>query len=148
MVAKIDIPKALVYIRRNLFKTELKCQRSLDVADPDWRSDSKARIEGLDKFGLKPVQEGHGVAYAVKCQHPCSVIQVHAYPRGVRTIGRLVHAVVPRWVTGVRTKQTPGFVVIAQQTERTFALSTDAPIGHSDGELPVPLDLPVEAASR
>lgn len=35
MVAKIDIPKALVSIRRNLFKTELKCQRSLDVADPD-----------------------------------------------------------------------------------------------------------------
>lgn len=93
------------------------------------------------------MQEGHAVAYAVKCQHACGVVQVHAYPRGVGGIDGCVHAVVPGRVTRVGAEETPGLVVVAQQTQRAFALPADAPVGHSDGELPAPLDLPVEAAS-
>lgn len=93
------------------------------------------------------MQEGHGVAYAIKCQHTRSVVQVHAYPWGVRGVDGFVHAVVPGRVARVRAEETPGFVVVAQQTQRAFALPADAPVGHPDGELPAPLDLPVEAAS-
>lgn len=93
------------------------------------------------------MQEGHGVAYAVKSQHPRSVIQVHAYSGRVGAADGFVHPVVPGRVTGVRAEQTPGLVVVAQQTQRAFAFTADAPVGHSDGELAAPLDLPVEAAS-
>lgn len=93
------------------------------------------------------MQETHGVAYAVECQHARSVVQVHAYPGGVGPADGFVHPVVPGGVARVGAEQTPGFVVVAQQTQRAFALPADAPVGHPDGELPTPLDLPVEAAS-
>lgn len=121
---------------------------SLDVTDLDWGSNSKAWIKGLNKLGLKPVQKGHGAAYAVKCQHTCSVVQVHAYPGRVGATDGFVHSVVPGRVTRVWTEETPGFVIVAQETQWTFALSADALVGHSNRELPTPLNLPVEAASR
>lgn len=93
------------------------------------------------------MQEGHAVAYAVKCQHTCSVVQVHGYPGGVGGVDGFVHPVVPGGVTRVRAEETPGFVVVAQQTEGALALAADALVGHSNGELSSPLDLPVEAAS-
>lgn len=93
------------------------------------------------------MQEGHAAAYAIKRQHTCSVVQVHAYPGGVGGGDGFVHPVVPGRVTCVGAEEAPGFVVVAQQTQRAFALPADAPVGHSDGELPAPLDLPVEAAS-
>lgn len=120
---------------------------SFDIADFDWGSNSKTWIDRLNKCGLKPVQEVHAVAYAVKCQHARRMIQVHAYPGGVGGIDVLVHAVVPRRVTSVRAEETPGFVVVAQQAQWAFALPADAPVGHPYGELPAPLNLPVEAAS-
>lgn len=94
------------------------------------------------------MQEGHGVAYAVERQHTCSVVQVHTYPGRVRAVHWLVHPVVPGRVTCVRTEETPGLVVVAQEAQGAFALATDALVGHSNGELPAPLNLPVEAASR
>lgn len=94
------------------------------------------------------MKEGHGATYAVKCQHTCSVVQVHAYPGWVGATDGFVHPVVPGRVTWVRTEETPRFVVVAQETQWAFALSADALVGHADGELPTPLDLPVEAASR
>lgn len=120
---------------------------SFDIADLDWSSNSKAWIDGLNKCGLEPVQEGHAVTYAVKCQHTCSVVQVHAYLGGVGGVDGFVHAVVPGRVTRVRAEETPGFVVVAQQTQGAFALPADAPVGHSNGELPTPFNLPVEASS-
>lgn len=93
------------------------------------------------------MQEGHAATDAVKCQHTFSVVQVHGYPGGVGGVDGFVHAVVPGRVTRVRAEETPGFVVVAQQTQRTFAFPADAPVGHSDGELPTPFDLPVEAPS-
>lgn len=139
-----------------MYETREKCfqifrpqisRGSLDVADLDWGSNSEARIEGLNKCGLKPVQEAHGVADAVKCQHPRRVVQVHAYPGGVGATDGFVHPVVPGGVARVGAEQAPGFVVVAQQTQRAFAFPADAPVGHPDGELPIPFDLPVEAAS-
>lgn len=56
-----------------------------------------------------------------------------------------VHPIVPSGVARVGAEEAPGLVVVAQQTQRAFALSADAPVGHADGELPAPLDLPVEA---
>lgn len=129
-------------------KAQMQYSWSLDVTDPDWCSNSKAWMEGLSKFGLKPVQEGHGVAYAVKRQHTCSVVQVHAYPGRVGAADGCVHPVVPGRVTRVWTEETPGFVIVAQQTQWTFALSADALVGHSNRELPTPLDLPVETGPR
>lgn len=93
------------------------------------------------------MQEVHAVAYAVKCQHARRVIQVHAYTGGVGGVDVFVHTVVPRGVTSVRAEEAPGFVVVAQQAQRAFALPADAPVGYPNGELPAPLDLPVEAAS-
>lgn len=120
---------------------------SLDVADLDRGSNSKAWIERLHKRGMKPVQECHGVAYAVKCQHSCSVVQVHTYPGGVGGVDGSVHSVVPGGVTSVGAEEAPGFIVVAQQAQWAFALSADALVGNSDGEFPAPLDLPVEATS-
>lgn len=97
--------------------------------------------------GLKPVQEGHGAAYAVKGQYTCHVVQVHTYPGGMGALDSFVHAVVPGGVTRVGAEETPGFVVVAQQTQWAFALPADAFVGNPDGELAVPLDFPVEAAS-
>lgn len=94
------------------------------------------------------MQEGHGVAYAVKGQHPRTVVQVHAYPGGVGAADGFVHAVVPGRVAGVGAQQAPGLVVVAQQTQGAFALPADALVGHPDGELPAPLYLPVEAPPR
>ena len=125
----------------------LEHQCSLEIADLDRGSDSKARIEGLDERGLKPVQEGHAVAYAIKRQHARRVVQVHAYPGGVGGADGFVHPVVPSRVARVGAEEAPGFIVVAQQTQRAFALPADAPVGHADGKLPAPLDLPVEAAS-
>lgn len=59
-----------------------------------------------------------------------------------------VHAVVPGGVARVGAEQAPGLVVVAQQTQGAFALPADALVGHANGELTAPLDLPVEAASR
>lgn len=120
---------------------------SFDVADLDWGSNSKTWIDRLHKCGLKPVQEGHAATYGVKCQHTFSVVQVHTYPGGVGGVDGFVHAVVPGRVARVRAEETPGFVVVAQQTQWAFALPADAPVGHSNGELPAPFDLPVEASS-
>lgn len=93
------------------------------------------------------MQEVNAAAYAVKRQHARTVVQVHTYPGGVGSIDGCVHTVVPGRVTRVGAEEAPGLVVVAQQTQRAFALPADAPVGHSDGELPAPLDLPVEAAS-
>lgn len=160
-LAKIHIPKALLRNRKQhmekYVQTFTRAQilikwrhkySSFDVTDSDWGSNSKPWIDGLNELGLKPVQEGHGVAYAVKCQHTCSVVQVHSYPGGVGAADGFVHPVVPGRVTWVWTQETPGFVIVAQETQWTFALSTDALVGHPDRELPTPLNLPVEAASR
>lgn len=57
-----------------------------------------------------------------------------------------VRPVVPGGVARVRAQQTPGLVVVAQQARGAFALPADAAVGHADGELPVPLDFPVEAS--
>lgn len=95
---------------------------------------------------MEPVQEAHGVANTVKGQHPCCVVQVHAYPGGVRAAHGFVHPIMPGGVARVRAKEAPGLVVVAQQTQRAFALATDAPVGHANGELAAPLDFPVEAA--
>lgn len=102
--------KSVLYIIRNTenilsFSNESSDDRcSLDIADLDWGSNSKAWIDRLNKCGLKPVQEGHGAANAIKCQHTCSVVQVHAYPGGVGAVDGFVHAVVPGRVTWVRTQ--------------------------------------------
>lgn len=95
---------------------------------------------------MEPVQEGHGVAYAVKGQHACCVVQVHTYPGGVGAADGFVHPIVPSGVTRVGAEEAPGLVVVAQQTQRAFTLPADTPVRHTDGELPAPLDLPVEAA--
>lgn len=87
-----------------------------DITDLDRRSDSKARINGLNKLGLKPVQESHAVADSVKCQHACCVVQVYAYPWGVRGIDGFVHTVMPGRVTCIRAEEAPRFIVVAQQT--------------------------------
>jgi len=58
-----------------------------------------------------------------------------------------ISLLVPEKVTAIRAEETPGLVIVAQQTQRAFSLSTDAPVGHPNGELPTPLDLPVEATS-
>lgn len=120
---------------------------SFEIADFDRGPHSKAWVEGLHKRGLKPVQEGHVAAYAVESQHARTVVQVHAYPGGVGGSDGFVHPVVPGRVARVRAQQTPGFVIVAQETHGAFALPADAAVGHSDGELPVPLDFPVEASS-
>lgn len=119
----------------------------LDVTDFYRCSDPKTWIEGLLEGGLKPVQEGHGAAYAVKGQYTCHVVQVHAYPGGVGAVDCFVHSVVPGRVTWVGAEKTPGFVVVTQKTEWAFALSAEAFVGHPDGEFAAPLDFPVEAAS-
>lgn len=93
------------------------------------------------------MQEGHAVADAEKCQHTCGVVQVHTYPGWVGRVNGFVHTVVPRRVTRVRAEEAPGFIIVTQQAQWAFAFPADAPIGHSYGELPAPLDLPVEAAS-
>lgn len=93
------------------------------------------------------MQKGHGVAYAVERQHTCSMIQVHAKPGRVRAVDSFVHPVVPGGVARVRAEEAPGLVVVAQETQGAFALAADALVGHADGELPAPLDLPVEAAA-
>lgn len=95
------------------------------------------------------MQQGHGAgaAYAVKGQHAGRVVQVHAYPGGVRGADGFVHPVVPGGVARVGAEQAPRLVVVAQQAERAFALAAEAPVGHADGELARPLDLPVEAAA-
>lgn len=126
---------------------ELRRQCSLDVADLDRGSHSKAWIKRLHKGGLEPVQQVHAASYAVKGQNTCCVVQVHAYPGGVGGVDGFVHAVVPGRVTCVRAQEAPGLVVVSQQAQRAFALPADAFVGHADGELPAPLDLPVEAAS-
>lgn len=141
------IPKASVFTVGS-FQT-FKYQCSLDVTDLDWGSNAKPRVKGLRECGLEPVQEGHAVVfYAVECQHACGVVQVHTYPRGVWSVNGRVHAVVPGWVARVGAKEAPGLVVVAQQAQRAFALPADALVSHPNGELPAPLDLPVEAASR
>lgn len=120
---------------------------SFEIADLDRRPHSKARVERLRKCGLEPVQEGHAAAYAVECQHAGAVVQVHAYPGGVGGADAFVHPVVPGGVARVGAQQTPGFVIVAQQARGAFAFPADAAVGHPDGELPVPLDFPVEASS-
>lgn len=75
------------------------------------------------------------------------MVQVHAYPGWVWPIDGFVHPVVPGGVSRVGAEEAPGFFVVAQQAQRTFALPADAPVCHPDGELPAPLDFPVEAAS-
>lgn len=136
-----------VYYREHFMGFEHQC--SLDVADLDRGSDAKPWVDGLGERGLEPVQEGHAaVLYGVEGQHACSVVQVHAYPGGVWGVDGRVHTVVPGRVARVGAEETPGLVVVAQQTQGAFALPADALVGHADGELAVPLDLPVEAASR
>lgn len=93
------------------------------------------------------MQEGHAAADAVECQHTGTVVQVHAYPGGVGGADGFVHPVVPGGVACVRAQQTPGFVIVAQQAHGAFALPADSAVGHSDGELAVPLDFPVETSS-
>lgn len=93
------------------------------------------------------MQERHAAAYAVERQHARAVVQVHAYPGGVGGADASVHPVVPGRVARVGAQQTPGFVIVAQQAHGAFALAADAAVGHPDGELPVPLDFPVEASS-
>lgn len=112
------------------------------------RSNTESGVDWLHECCLKPVQEGHAAANAVERQHACCVVQVHTYPGGMGTADCFVHPVVPGGVTRVRAEQTPRFVVVAQQTQRTFALTTNTSVGHTNGELPVPLDLPVEASAR
>lgn len=139
----------MLYKTKRGFVQRLRHQSSLDVADLHRRSDSEARIDGLEKRGLKPVQERHGaVAYAVKRQHPRRVVQVHAYPGWVRPVDGFVHPVVPGGVSRVGAEEAPGLVVVSQQAQRALALPADAPVGHADGELPAPLDFPVEATAR
>lgn len=135
-------------LKISVIESELKYWCSLDITDLDWGSNSKAWIQGLNKGGFKSVQQGHGVANAVKCQHTCTVVQVHTDLGRVRAMDGLVHSVVPGRVTRVRAEQTPGFIIVAQQAQWAFAFAADAFIGHSNGELSTPLDLPVVAASR
>lgn len=123
----------------------VRAQSSLQVADLDRCSHSKPGKERLYEGGLKPVQQGHGVSYAVEGQHARRVVQVHAYPGGVGGADGFIHAVVPGGVSRVRAEEAPGFVVVPKQAQRAFALPADAPVGHADGELAAPLDLPVEA---
>lgn len=103
------IPTALelIGINGNRKYSHIKSSKyrcSLDIADLDWGSNSEAWVDGLNKFGLKPVQEGHGAAYAIKCQHSYGVVQVHTYPGGVRATDSFVYTVVPGGVTSVRTE--------------------------------------------
>lgn len=139
--------KALLFTAGN-FQT-FKHQCLLDVTDLDWGSNAEPWIDGLSECGLEPVQEGHAAGfYTVESQHACRVVQVHTYPGGVRSVDGRVHAVVPGWVARVGTQEAPGLVVVAQQTQRAFALPADASVGHANGELAAPLNLPVVAASR
>lgn len=135
IATKINIPKAVWWYLS-----------SFEVADLNRGPHPEAWVEGLREGGLEPVQEGHAAADAVERQHPGAVVQVHAYPGGVGGADVLVHPVVPGGVARVGAQQTPGFVIVAQQAHGAFALPADAAVGHSDGELPVPLDFPVEAS--
>lgn len=142
IATKINIPKA---VWCKIFSTNTVC--SFEIADLDRGPHSEAWVEGLQECGLEPVQEGHAAAYVVESQHTGAVVQVHAYPGGVGGADGFVHPVVPGGVARVRAQQTPGFVIVAQQARGAFALPADTAVGHSDGELPVPLDFPVEASS-
>lgn len=53
----------------------------------------------------------------------------------------------PGRIARVRAEETPGFIIVPQQAKGTFAFAADAPVGHSNREFAVPLDLPVEAAT-
>lgn len=59
-----------------------------------------------------------------------------------------VYPIMPGRVTRVRAKETPGFIVVPQQTEGTLAFAADTSVGNSNREFSVPLDLPVEPATR
>lgn len=120
---------------------------SFEIADLDRGPHSEAWVEGLRECGLEPVQEGHAAADGVEGQHAGAVVQVHAYPGGVGGADAPVHPVVPGGVARVGAQQTPGLVIVAQQAGGAFALPADTAVGHSDGELAVPLNFPVEASS-
>lgn len=59
-----------------------------------------------------------------------------------------VHPVMPGRIARVRAEETPGFIVIPQQAQGTLAFAAYAPVGHSNRELAIPLNLPVEAGTR
>lgn len=65
----------------------------------------------------------------------------------MRAAYRLVNPVVPGRVPCVRAKEAPRFIIVAQQAQRPFTLTANAPIRHSNGEFPTPLNFPVEAAT-
>ena len=121
--------------------------RSLQLTDLDRCADPEARVQRLAEAGLEPMQQAHAAADAVEGQDPRGVVKIHPYPGRMRAGHVLVHPVVPGGVTRVGAEQAPRLVVIAQQAERALALAADALVGHADGELPAPLDLPVEAAT-
>lgn len=59
-----------------------------------------------------------------------------------------VHPVMPGRIACVRAEETPGFIIVSQQAQGTLAFAADASVGHSDREFSIPLDLPIEAATR
>lgn len=56
----------------------------------------------------------------------------------------------PGRVSGVRTQEAPGSVVVAEEAVRVLAFTADAFVGNADGELAAPFHLPVitEATQR